>query len=141
MLGYRVAEIGAFQAPFDNRYSWFQIKSVRDARTKSDPGQCVHLCIVIFIYHRLYRNDFSNPFPRLVSRNLQFCHTPVTLFLCHRTVGYIRPVTHIPYTLYILFLHFWKHIHYQSYPPTRVGRMYILSQDLRSVDNTSCRVT
>jgi len=94
MFGHRVAEIGALQAPFDNRYSWFQIKSVRDARTKSDPRQCVHLCIAIFTYHRLYQNDFSNPFPSIVSHNPRFCHTPVTLFLLyHHTVGYIRPVT------------------------------------------------
>lgn len=93
MFGHRVAEIGALQAPFDNRYSWFQIKSVRDARTKSDPRQCVHLCIAIFTYHRLYQNDFSNPFPSIVSHNPRFCHTPVTLFLYHHTVGYIRPVT------------------------------------------------
>lgn len=121
MFGHRVAEIGAFQAPFDNRYSWFQIKSVRDARTKSDPRQCVHLGVAIFIYHRLYQNDSSNSFP-----SISFAQPPV---LSH--TGHAIPLSshcqlhtaNNTYTVYSFYI-FENTLHYPPYPPTRVGRMY-----------------
>lgn len=63
VFGHRVAEIWALQAAFDDRYSRLQIKRVRDARTQSEPQQCVHLCRYFYLTPAVYRRERERASP------------------------------------------------------------------------------
>lgn len=121
MFGHRVTEIGALQAPFDNRYSWFQIKSVRDAHTQSDPRQCVHLCCYFYLSPAMSERFFKSVSPSL-PRNHRFCQTPPAIPLsshCRATYG---ASTRTPFTN--SFYIFENTLHYPPYPPTRVQHTF-----------------
>lgn len=99
MFGHRVTKIGALHAPFDNRYSWFQIKSVRDARTQSDPRQCVHLRRYFYLSPAISERFFQSVPPSL-PRNPRFCQTPPAIPLSSHCQLHTGPVhVHPSHTL------------------------------------------